>query len=99
MKDRYRKAIFQAWKRECSDKTEIEKMMNLYELEDFFSIHTEVDDNYEEKIKALGKALQFFWSTSFKERFPERDIVVSLFEDFDGEHFITVYQNNRKTKP
>ena len=36
LKDRYRKAIFQAWKRECSDKTEIEKMMNLYELEDFF---------------------------------------------------------------
>ena len=94
LKDRYREDTFQAWKKECQNKTEVEKMMNLYELADFFHIHTKADEHYDEKITVLGNILQFFWTMSFKERFPERNIVVSVFDDFDGEHFITVYQRN-----
>ena len=39
LKDKYNKSIYDSWRIKCSNKTDIEKMMNLYELEDFFHIN------------------------------------------------------------
>jgi hypothetical protein len=99
LKDKYDKRIFDAWKAECNDdKTCIEKMMNLYEVADFFHMNTTFDkeEDEEEQIKALGNVLKLFWSMSFKERFPDRKIFVDVFEEYDDQLFITVYEECKK---
>lgn len=94
LKDKFSEKYFELWKNDCqNNKTNIEKMMNLYQVRDFFHINVdEEDENLEEQIQALGEALKIFWSLSFKNRFPNREIVVSVFEEDDGELFITVYE-------
>jgi hypothetical protein len=74
------------------EKTCIEKMMNLYQLRDFFHRNTQDDGNLESQIKVLGDVLTLFWSMSFRNRFPGRSIKVKVFEETDGESFITVYE-------
>lgn len=56
-------------------------------------MNVDEDENVEEQIQALGKAIKLLWSLSFKDRFPSREIVVSLFEEDDGELFVTVYED------
>ncbi|WP_285398071.1 hypothetical protein [Lysinibacillus sp. fls2-241-R2A-57] len=93
LKDKYSEKNFNRWKTECkNNKVYIEKMMNLYQVRDFFHINVDEDENLEEQIQALGEVLKKFWSLSFKDRFPNRDIVVSLFKEEDGHLFITVYE-------
>lgn len=94
LKDKFSEKYFELWKNDCqNNKTNIEKMINLYQVRDFFHINVdEEDENLEEQIQALGEALKIFWSLSFKNRFPNREIVVSVFEEDDGELFITVYE-------
>ena len=84
---------FDLWKRECErNKTEVEQMMNLYQVSDFFHINRVEAENMEEQIAALGQALQMFWSLSFANRFPSRAISVPLWKESDGELFITVFE-------
>lgn len=93
LKDKFSKEIFESWKVECSgNKTNVEKMMNLYQLRDFFHINDENIENEDEKLKALGKVLQFFWGMSFKNSYPDKQITVAVYEEDDGELFITVYE-------
>ncbi|WP_241774582.1 MULTISPECIES: hypothetical protein [Lysinibacillus] len=93
LKDKFSEKYFEMWKEECQkNKVNIEKMMNLYQVRDFFHINVDEDENLEEQIQALGEVLKIFWSLSFKNRFPDREIVVSVFEEEDGELFITVYE-------
>lgn len=94
LKDRYNPEIFNRWKQECSNKTDIEKMMNLYELEDFFVTNSNFDEHYTEKALKLGEILKMFWGVSFRERFKDREIVVELISEYN-EHFITVYEKAR----
>lgn len=97
LKDKYNEEIFKQWKQECkSDLASIEKMMNLYEVKDFFHINTKFDENESEQLSALGEVLKLFWYMSFKHRYPEKDIKIDVFEEYDGELFITVYQNVEK---
>lgn len=91
LKDRFSDEIYKQWKSNLESKTEIEKMMNLYEVKDFFHINRNEDENLEDQIATLGKVLQHFWSQSFKERYPLRKIKVDLFDEY-GEKFITVYE-------
>lgn len=91
LKDRYDPEIFSLWKKECKTKTDIEKMMNLCELEDFFCTNSEIDEHYTEKSLKLGEILKLFWSVSFRERFKDKEIVVELISEYD-EHFITVFE-------
>lgn len=94
LKDKFSKGIFELWKNECeNDKVCIEKMMNLYRISDFFQINIDEDENEEEQVLALGKVLKIFWTHSFNDKFPNRDLVVEVFEEDDGELFITAYEN------
>jgi hypothetical protein len=93
LKDKFSKELYELWRCECNgEKTCIEKMMNLYQLKDFFHINTQDDGNLNVKIKALGEVLTLFWSMSFQNRFPDRLIKVKVFEEKDGELFITVFE-------
>ncbi|CAM3781534.1 hypothetical protein ALPO108162_05480 [Alicyclobacillus pomorum] len=92
LKDKYKPEIFEEWKADRKHgKQSVEKMMNLYEVNDFFHINHR-DDETDEQVHGLGEALKLFWTLSFRHRFPGRKIVVSVFEEDDGCLFITVYE-------
>lgn len=83
---------YEEWKAECgNDKTCLEKMMNLYQLRDFFHINGYDEDDEYELLRILGEVLQYFWSLKLKQQYPDKKFIVSVFEDFD-DLFITVYQ-------
>lgn len=94
IKDCFNIEKYGQWKEICgSDKSTLEKAMNSYELKDFFHINTDYEDNYiDEQIQALGNVLRQFWTLSFKERFPTRNIIVDIVED-DEALYITVFEN------
>jgi len=91
LKDRYRKEAYHQWKKEKISDCEVEKMVNLYEVADFFHINVDQNENEEELIYTLGEAVKHFWELSFAERFPSKNIKVDLFEEY-GSLFITVYR-------
>lgn len=93
LKDNFNLDRYLGWKKFCkNDKNPIERAMNTYEVRDFFHINTNYDDdNIEEQIEALGEMLKFFWSLSFKQQFPDRNIVVELYEE--EVLCITVFEN------
>lgn len=93
LKDKYHEELFAGCKKSCKSKKEVEQMMNLYSVEDFFHIKQDEIQNYEGKVVELGKVLKFFWELSFKSRFLEKQIQVDLFEQW-GEHIITVYETD-----
>lgn len=91
LKDRYFPELYHQWKSREDDKTTIEKMMNLYELKDFFHINRNEDEDELHQLKELGDVLQHFWTQCLKERYPEKQMAVKVFEEY-GELFITVYE-------
>ncbi|WP_433958679.1 hypothetical protein [Cytobacillus horneckiae] len=92
LKDKFNEQLFINWKESCyGDKICVEKMMNLYELKDFFHININNEETEQEQLIELGNVLKLFWSMSFKERFPQKNIVISVYEEFDSL-FITVYE-------
>ncbi len=81
LKDKYNEELFESWKLEFkNEKVCVEKMMNLYELKDFFHININVEEEENEQTKILGNILKLFWSMSFKKRFPDRNILVEVYE-------------------
>lgn len=93
LKDKYEEELFVSWSENCNgDKTAIEKMMNLYELSDFFHINRNEAEDEEAQINALGEVLKHFWSMAFKQKYSSRNIVVEVFKEFDDQLFITVYE-------
>jgi hypothetical protein len=94
IKDNFNIERYNQWKKFCNnDKYNMEKAMNSYEIKDFFHINTDYEDKYiDEQIQALGNVLKEFWTLSFKERFPSRNIVVDIIED-DESLYITVFEN------
>ncbi|MFJ7914727.1 MULTISPECIES: hypothetical protein [unclassified Lysinibacillus] len=63
LKDKFSEKYFEMWKKECQkNKVNIEKMMNLYQIRDFFHINVDEDENLEEQIQTLGEVLKIFWS-------------------------------------
>ena len=93
LKDKFNQEIFNSWKVKCSgNKQCIEKMMNLYQLRDFFHINQK--DYNKEKNIALGEVLTFFWTASFEKRYPNEVFRVEIYEETDEELFITVYKEN-----
>ncbi|WP_238860259.1 hypothetical protein [Clostridium sp. YIM B02569] len=99
LKDKYSPDIFKGWKKHLNNnKTQIEKMMNLYEVGDFFHINKDEEENEEVQIIALGDVLKHLWTLSFKDRFPDRKINVDVFQEDDDVLFITVYELINKIK-
>jgi len=93
LKDKFSKRLFELWKKECNNsKIDVEKMMNIYQLRDFFHINDQDTNNIDEKLKALGNVLKFFWEMSFSRRYPDKQVKVEVFEEDDEELFITVYE-------
>lgn len=94
IKDCFSIKKYNQWKKVCNnEKITIEKAMNSYEIKDFFHINTNYEDVYiEEQIQALGTILKKFWTLSFKERFPNRNITVDIIE-VDKIVYITVFEN------
>jgi hypothetical protein len=92
IKDSFTYENYNQWKKVCNNnKIDLEKSMNSYEIKDFFHINTDYEDKYiNEQIQALGNVLKKFWTLSFKERFPHRNIVVEIIED--ESLYITVYE-------
>ncbi|GLX68013.1 hypothetical protein [Paenibacillus glycanilyticus] len=96
LKDKYNEQCFQDWRDACHDNKKcIEQMMNLYEVADFFHINTSFDEGEDIKgqIAALGDALKLFWSMSFINRFPDKNIIVEIYVEYDEQLFITVYED------
>lgn len=93
LKDHYETKVYDEWRKSYKgNKKEIEKIMNFYEVNDFFHMNSNYKDPYfSEQIDALAKAIKLFWSFSFKERFPDKNIVVKIFRDFDTK-CVTVYE-------
>lgn len=92
LKDKFSYGIYEAWKKECKDdKRSLERIVNLYQIKDFFEINE--TDNENEKIKVLGKLVEFFWTTSFEKMYPDKALKVEVYEESDGELFVTVYSN------
>ncbi|MBP1564124.1 MAG: hypothetical protein J6A58_00025 [Oscillospiraceae bacterium] len=90
LKDKYNYEIYESWKQECKgNKKNIEMMVNLYQICDFFEINE--TDNEREKIVALGNILKFFWTTTFEKMYPDKKLKVEIYEEPDEELFITVY--------
>jgi hypothetical protein len=93
LKDKYDEQLFKDWVDECkNDKTCIEKMMNLYELNDFFHINRNEMEDEERQLEALGDVLKHFWSMSFKQHYPNRNIIIEVSKEIDEQLFITVYE-------
>ena len=92
IKDNFTHENYNQWKKACkNNKMDLEKAINSYEIKDFFHINSDYEDKYiNEQIKALGNILKKFWTLSFKERFPCRNIIVEIIED--ESLYITVYE-------
>lgn len=93
LKDKYCEDLLEKWKVNCQgDKRIVEKMMNLYEVKDFFHINVNEDEDISRQIPILGEILKLFWSMSFKQRFPSRNISVEVYEEWESL-FITVFES------
>lgn len=93
LKDKYTEDLLEAWKTACrGDKNCVEKMMNMYELKDFFHINVNEQENEVIQTKMLGDVIKLFWSMSFKHQFPQRNIIVEIYEEHESL-FITVYEH------
>lgn len=93
LKTQFSNSRYEEWKEDCKgNKRDIEKMMNLYEVKDFFHINTKDDGKFYEEIEALADVLKLFWSMSFKNRYPKKNIKVVTFKEYDSL-FITVYED------
>ena len=96
LKDNFNESRYQGWKKDCNgNKQQIETMMNMYGVDNFFENNSDFNNQFiDDRIEALAKALKLFWSMSFKERFPEKNIIVDIF-DYSDETNITVYEAHK----
>lgn len=91
LKDNFSVKRYEMWKENCGhDKTALEKMMNLYQLRDFFHINNDYQEDEDGLVSILGDVLLYFWSLNLKHKYPDKNFIVSVFED-DNDLFITVY--------
>lgn len=93
LKDNFDERRYQGWSKECKgDKQQIESMMNLYDVDDFFENNTDFNNPYiDEQIDALANVIKLFWTMSFKARYPDKNIIVDIFDYYDATS-VTVYE-------
>ena len=85
----YNKENFNEWFDEFNgNKSEIEKMCNLYELKDFFHIK---DERNEEVLREFGKVIQKSWEINLSILFPQKKFCIKVFEEYNSL-FLTLYQ-------
>lgn len=92
LKDKFDAEQLESWKSSCDeDKTCVERMMNFYQIKDFFDQNQNEEENEEEQVVVLGSVLKLFWNMSIQHQLSDPTIVAELFED-RGDLFITVYK-------
>ena len=105
LKNRYEPKLFNDWKASLNqDFTALEKITNVYEIGDFFTENIDYSGDYSEMIDSLGKALQYYWQLTLKDRYPNIPFVVDLYDDYEyeteGKEFaalcITIYVDRSK---
>lgn len=75
-----------------NDRSRIERFVNAMALADFFfKQHTDdsILDNVD-LLNALGRALQFFWSMRLQVLFPDRQFIVEVGDNLEGENGPTI---------
>ena len=80
---------FESWHSQMKgDISSIEKMCNLYEINDFFHINSPQVN--EEIIKEFSYILKKAWEINLLKLFPERQMRVDVFDQYNST-FITLY--------
>jgi len=91
---RYSDESFKKWYKHYSGNiSEIERTCNKYELKDFYNNNrnsNESLDLYNKKIDELGNVLKKSWEINCQLLFPEKKIVVDVFDEYDTTR-ITLY--------
>jgi hypothetical protein len=88
------KRIFNQWYEEFKgDISQTEKHCNLYDVQDYFHINPvnyETDEGREEAINSFANVLKVSWETSCKLLFPNRQMVVEIYNQY-GATKITLF--------
>jgi len=91
---RFDEKIFEQWYEEFNgDVSSVEKYCNLYDVADYFQINTieyESEDLYKKSIDELSNILKSAWEINLKLLYPDKKIVVEVFEEYDVKR-ITMY--------
>lgn len=84
---RYNEQVFKQWfKKFDGDIKKTEYMCNFYDIQDYFlnnEVEYESDELYFKAIDELAKALKIAWEINLKILFPERKMIVDVWEEDD----------------
>lgn len=87
---RYDEKVFKQWHEEFKgDISHVEKYCNLYDVADFFHINSSKSVS-DEVVEELAKALKKSWEINCKLLFPNRDMMVDVFKEYEVTR-ITLY--------
>lgn len=84
LKNRYEPKVFNDWKAKLGlSFIALEKITNLYEIGDLFTENTDYTGDYSNMIDSMGKALQYYWQLTLKDRYPDIPFIVELYDDYE----------------
>lgn len=86
---RFNQEICDKWFLELKGEiSEIEKMCNLYELEDFFHINSNAYDNekFSVILDSFGNILKKSWELNLEKLYPDRIFELQLFTEFESKY-------------
>ena len=90
LESRFSENSYNLWKEELkNDVKSIEKMVNLYEVKDYFHINSDNDDY--QKNEELSEILKVCWENNLKQLFADVKFQVELIKE-DDTIYITFYQ-------
>lgn len=73
-----------------NDKRTIERQVNAWSLADFFLMASSPSVDSEVLITKFGEMSHFFWSLRLKTLFPEREFIVDVDENIEGERGLSI---------
>ncbi len=91
---RYNEDIYNQWKLKFNgNKSEIERMCNFYEVNDYFDFtknEYNSAEHYEKYLQQLSCALRTSWQINLNLLYPNRKFIVEVFEEYETKR-ITLY--------
>lgn len=91
---RYDEEIFKEWKKHLNGNvSHIERICNRYDIMDYFALNRNLDepsDLYNQKIDEFAAALKKSWEINCQLLFPDRKIIVEVYDENDTTR-ITLY--------
>ncbi len=73
-----------------NNKRAMERRVNAWSLADFFLLASSPSVDSDVLITKFGEMLHFFWSLRLKMLFPEREFVVEVGENIEGERGLSI---------